>query len=107
MRHTVASDKDWTVYAGVDHVTSAFVELWHAQDEDVPVVTMNNSGVSVYRPDLLTEPLTRAVQELRDCFRRSRAEGNPYPNISPQHADRLAKAVGFNDVLKEFYRVFD
>jgi hypothetical protein len=99
---------DWCLIAGFDSTTSTFVEVWRQpyDDQDQPVLMVNNTGVRVY-DDNLPPAVLRAMTHLRGLFADAKSMGNPYPNLGAEHANLIARAFGFPDMTTKFLLIFD
>jgi hypothetical protein len=117
-----AWDNDkWHFVAGVDHVTSSFFQVWRQPHEefDCPVISANNQGIFVSngyadededgndRPEWnLPQSLSRIVEDFEHLFATCRRTGIPYPNLDWEHADKVARACGFN-ITQELVSLYD
>jgi hypothetical protein len=98
---------------GVDHVTSAFVSIYHLgagdEEEDHLVVSINNHGLLVDDPNhILPVRVTRLNETTQKRFEQSRRLGNRYPNLDADTACDYAQALGFGrDVERRIRELWD
>lgn len=103
-------NKEWMVAFGADHVCGSWVQIWEQphDEQDTPLVDINNSGVNVYGDtQKLPEMARKYLDGVVARYEYARLGGNMYPNIDADTISTLLAKVGFPGMSKDVYRVLD
>lgn len=118
MSRAELKNDEYVFVVGVDHVTSAFVQVWKnpAEGQDGAFLVIDNMGVRItHEPiETLNEFLTylpkgteALLEEIKRRFEYAAQCGNRYPNLDAETICRIACHFGFKNSATIVYNVLD
>jgi len=100
----------YMVAAGVDHTTSAFVQVWRQPhgEQDEPLVVVDSMGVRLC-PGYERTPLGLRIllAETKERFELSRGRGVDRPNLDAQTVILMAQSVGIEGIDRDIFALWD
>jgi|SRR5262245_31971854 len=98
---------EYTLLVGVDHVTSAFFQIWKnpIDEQDAPFLAADNQGVRTTQD--LPIHIQRLVERLKKTYQLARSEGNFYPNLGVEHIYAFTSRLDIPVTEAQLVRILD